>query len=48
MLKDIAKELAEDSCDPQDVQMECGYEPGGYDKCMASCEEELRKRAARK
>jgi hypothetical protein len=43
MLKDLAMRLAGDSCQPGDVWDECGSKY--YEDCMASCQEEMRRKA---
>jgi hypothetical protein len=43
LLKDLANELAHDSCQPADVQDECGDR--SYDACMAACIEAMNRRA---
>lgn len=42
MLKDLANELAHDSCQPADVEDVCG--PERFDACMAACIEEMNRR----
>jgi len=43
LLRDELEKMARDSCQPADVEEVCG--PKKYDECMASCVEEMRRRA---
>ncbi len=45
MLKDLANELAHDSCQPADVQEVCGSDH--FDECMAECIEVMNRRDRR-
>ena len=44
MFKDTVKRLANDSCQPGDVEDGCGPD---FKKCMASCQEEMKRRRDR-
>jgi hypothetical protein len=42
MLMDEVQRLAKDSCQPAAVKEVCGLK---FEKCMASCQEEMKRRA---